>query len=307
MDEAPYSQAATTARCAATDNAGGAACGAAPAAAGRPGAGMTEAGGTTGAATMMPDKRLIKLRFEQAAATYEQQAQVQLLVADRLLALLASTAPGVAPRRILEIGCCTGLLTEKIIKRFPAVAHLTVSDLVDSFEHCVCRKTGRLSERVLFLAGDIETVDLPSRYDLILSSSTLQWVHDLPRLCAKLARHLNPGGLLAIALYGRENMREIRAVTGLGLRYMDLEQLQAVVGETFDLLATEQSRETLWFPDPISVLHHLRATGVNAVGQRAWTRRQLNSFLAEYGQRFSGPRGVHLTYHPMYIVARPRP
>jgi len=71
--------------------------------------------------------------------------------------------------------------------------------------------------------------------------------------------------------------------------------------------SAEQSRETLWFPDPISVLHHLRATGVNAIGQqRTWTRRQLNGFLAEYGQRFSGPRGVHLTYHPMYIVARPR-
>ena len=260
-----------------------------------------------GGPTLMPDKRLIKLRFEQAAATYEQQAQVQLLVADRLLALLASAVPGTKPARILEIGCCTGLLTEKIIDRFPALAHLTVSDLVDAFEQCVSRKTDRLSDRVLFLAGDIETVELPARYDLIISSSTLQWVHDLPRLCRKLAGHLNPGGTLALALYGRENLREIRTVTGLGLRYMDLEQLRAVVGEEFELLAAEQSRETLWFPDSISVLHHLRATGVNAVGQRPWTRRQLNGFLAEYGQRFAGPRGVHLTYHPMYIVARPRP
>ena len=260
-----------------------------------------------GGPTLMPDKRLIKLRFEQAAATYEQQAQVQLLVADRLLALLASAVPGTKPARILEIGCCTGLLTEKIIDRFPQFAQLTVSDLVDAFEQCVGRKAGRLSGRVLFLAGDIETVELPCRYDLIISSSTLQWVHDLPRLCRKLAAHLTPDGVLALALYGRENLREIRAVTGLGLRYMDLEQLMAVVGTEFELRAAEQSRETLWFPDPISVLHHLRATGVNAIGQqRTWTRRQLNGFLAEYGQRFSGPRGVHLTYHPMYIVARPR-
>jgi malonyl-ACP O-methyltransferase BioC len=256
---------------------------------------------------MMPDKQLIKLRFEQAAATYEEQAQVQLLVADRLLALLASAMPGATPARILEIGCCTGLLTEKIIDRFPEVVQLTVSDLVDAFEQCVGRKVGRLSGRVLFLAGDIETVELPCRYDLIISSSTLQWVHDLPRLCRKLANHLTPDGTLALALYGRENLREIRAVTGLGLSYMDLEQLMAVVGTEFELRAAEQSRETLWFPDPISVLHHLRATGVNAIGQqRTWTRRQLNGFLAEYGQRFSGPRGVHLTYHPMYIVARLR-
>ncbi|MDX9833869.1 MAG: malonyl-ACP O-methyltransferase BioC [Desulfobulbus sp.] len=255
---------------------------------------------------MRPDKQLIKLRFEQAAATYEQHAQVQLLVADRLLALLATVAPGAEPARILEIGCCTGLLTEKIIARFPALAHLTVSDLVDSFAKCVGQKTIHLSGKVVFVAGDIETVRLPSRYDLIISSSTLQWVHDLPSLCRKLAHHLSPGGTIALALYGQENMREIRAVTGLGLRYMDLEQLTTVVGEEFELLAIEQSRETLWFADAISVLHHLRATGVNAIGQRTWTRRQLNDFLAEYGQRFSGPRGVQLTYHPMYIAARPR-
>ena len=257
--------------------------------------------------SVMADKRLIRLRFEQAAATYEQQAQVQLLVADRLLELLHATIPSPPAGRILEIGCCTGLLTEKITDRFPGLTHLTASDLVDSFAHCVAQKTEHLAHKVLFLAGDIETVSLPGRYDLIISSSTLQWVHDLPRLCRKLARHLNPGGAMAVALYGRENMREIRAVTGVGLRYMNLEQLIAVVQKDFQILAAKQSLETLWFQDAISVLKHLRATGVNSIGQRPWTRRQLNTFLGDYRERFSGPRGVQLTYHPMYAIARPRP
>ncbi len=259
------------------------------------------------ATSVMADKRLIRLRFEQAAATYEQQAQVQLLVADRLLELLLATIPSPTAGRILEIGCCTGLLTEKIIDRFPDLTHLTASDLVDSFAHCVAQKTEHLTNTVLFLAGDIETVSLPGRYDLIISSSTLQWVHDLPRLCRKLARHLNPGGAMAVALYGRENMREIRAVTGVGLRYMNLEQLIAVVQKDFQILAAKQSLETLWFQDAISVLKHLRATGVNSIGQRPWTRKQLNTFLGDYRERFSGPRGVQLTYHPMYVIARPRP
>ena len=259
------------------------------------------------ATSVIADKRLVRLRFEQAAATYEQQAQVQVLVADRLLDLLHTIIPSPPAERILEIGCCTGLLTEKITDRFPGLTHLTASDLVDSFAHCVAQKTGHLASKVLFLAGDIETVSLPGRYDLIISSSTLQWVHDLPRLCRKLARHLNPGGAMAVALYGRENMREIRAVTGVGLRYMNLEQLIAVVQKDFQILAAKQSLETLWFQDAISVLKHLRATGVNSIGQRPWTRRQLNSFLGDYRERFSGPRGVQLTYHPMYVIARPRP
>ena len=255
---------------------------------------------------VVADKRLIRLRFEQAAATYEQQAQVQLLVADRLLDLLQACVPYPPMGRILEIGCCTGLLTEKVVERFPGLTHLTASDLVDSFARCISQKTEHLAHKVVFLAGDIETVDLPHHYQIIVSSSTLQWVHDLPRLCAKLARHLDPEGVLAVALYGLENMREIRSVTGLGLRYMNLEQLIAVVQTRFQILAAKQSLETLWFPDAISVLRHLRATGVNSIGQRTWTRRQLNGFLNEYQQRFSAPQGVPLTYHPMYIIARPR-
>ncbi len=255
---------------------------------------------------MIPDKKLIKLRFEQAAATYEQQAKVQHLVADRLLSLLAQAAPHSTPANILEIGCCTGLLTEKVLAQFPCLTHLTVSDLVAAFEPCVCRKIGALTLNSTFLAGDIETVSLPGQYDLIISSSTLHWVHDLGGLCRKLHAHLNTDGVLAFSLYGVDNLQEIRMATGIGLQYQNLDQVQTVVAEKFDILAAEQARETLWFPDPIAVLQHLRATGVNSIGQKAWTRKQVNTFILDYNRLFSGEQGVSLTYHPMFIIARPK-
>ncbi len=253
---------------------------------------------------MIPDKKLITLRFEQAAATYEQQATVQHWVADRLLNLLA-TALVSAPVNILEIGCCTGLLTEKVLSRYPGVESLTVCDLVAAFEQCVCRKIGEQVAKSTFLVGDIETVSLPAQYDLIISSSTLHWVHDLSGLCRKLQAHLNANGILAFSLYGVDNLQEIRTVTGMGLQYNTLEQLKTVVTENFHILAAEQARETLWFPDPIAVLQHLRATGVNSIGQQAWTRKQINTFVGEYRDRYSGEQGVRLTYHPMFVIARP--
>jgi malonyl-CoA O-methyltransferase len=255
---------------------------------------------------MVPDKKLIKLRFEQAAITYEQQATIQVLVADRLLALLAATAPEMQPTVALEIGCCTGLLTKKLVSQIPSLSHLTVSDLVPAFSPWVEQKVGDHVAHLSFLAGDIETLKLPLQYDLIISSSTLHWVHDLPTLCRKFQTHLNANGLLAISLYGIDNLREIRAVTGMGLQYRDLARLIGVIAKDFHILAGEESRETLWFPDPISVLRHLRATGVNALGQRPWNRRELCTFNTEYARRFTGEHGVQLTYHPMYIIGRPR-
>ncbi|WP_448874353.1 malonyl-ACP O-methyltransferase BioC [Desulfobulbus propionicus] len=256
---------------------------------------------------MIPDKKLIRLRFEQAAATYEQQAAVQHRVAERLLALLADAAPGLQPRRALEIGCCTGLLTQRLLECFPDLDHLTVSDLVAAFEACIRGKIGPLAEKIRFVAGDIESVRLPGSYDLIISSSTLHWVHDLPALCGKLRRHLHPNGLFALSLYGKDNLREIRTVTGVGLVYRNLDQLLNVMSERFEILAAEEAREILRYADPLAVLKHLRATGVNAIGQQAWTRRQVNEFIQQYQTRFGdGQEGVRLTYHPMFVIARPR-
>ncbi|MBM9536698.1 malonyl-ACP O-methyltransferase BioC [Desulfobulbus alkaliphilus] len=256
--------------------------------------------------SMVPDKRLIKLRFEQAAVTYEQQATIQMLVADRLLALLAAAAPGDQPTTGLEIGCCTGLLTGKLVDRLPSLTDVTVSDLVPAFSPWVRQKIGDQVSNLSFLAGDIETLGLPRQYDLIISSSTLHWVHDLPALVRKLRDHLHARGVLAVSVYGIDNLREIRTVTGLGLQYRDLKQLTGVFARDFEILASDESRETLWFPDPISVLRHLRATGVNALGQRPWSRRELRAFHREYTDRFSGLHGVRLTYHPMYLIGRPR-
>jgi hypothetical protein len=121
-----------------------------------------------------------------------------------------------------------------------------------------------------------------------------------------LHAHLNPNGILAFSLYGEDNLREIRALTGMGLQYKSLEQLNEVVAEKFHIRAAEQALETLWFPDPMAVLQHLRATGVNSIDQRAWTRKRVNAFISDYKQRFSGEQGVPLTYHPLFIVARPK-
>jgi malonyl-ACP O-methyltransferase BioC len=158
-----------------------------------------------------------------------------------------------------------------------------------------------------FVAGDIESVRLPGDYDLIISSSTLHWVHDFPAVCDKLHRHLNANGIFALSLYGKENLREIREVAGVGLVYRTLDQVLTVMSERFEILAAEEALEVLWYADPLTVLKHLRATGVNSIGQKAWTRRQVTDFIHRYQHQFGGEQGVRLSYHPLFVIARPKP
>ena len=254
---------------------------------------------------MIPDKRLIEQRFSKAARTYEEQADVQHVVAEKLLTMLDHSLKQ-EPLSVLEIGCCTGLLTAKLVKRFPNIQQFTASDLVSSFEPYIEEKTRSLSGRATFIAGDIEQLNFTQKYDLIISSSTFHWIHDLPQLFRKLHDLLTPQGLLAYSIYGSENLKEIRTITGVGLPYQDFSSLLRSTEQQFSVIDSDHTLETLWFSSPLATLQHLRQTGVNAIGTKAWTRKQLRLFSQEYAQRYTSDDGVSLTYHPMYFIAEPK-
>ncbi|MCF6188820.1 MAG: malonyl-ACP O-methyltransferase BioC [Desulfobulbaceae bacterium] len=253
---------------------------------------------------MKADKKKVQRHFARAAETYDDQAVVQERVADRLLDLVDESI-GYPPGSALEIGCCTGLLTRRIVARFPQLQVLHVNDLVADFH----RQVGRIDfpGQMEFLGGDIETIPLPHQYQLIISSSTFHWLHDLSAFFAKLRRHLQPGGLLAFAMYGPKNLQEIRVLTGMGLKYPSLGQLTDLLEQQhFEISAATEAMEILHFVDPGAVLQHLRQTGVNALAGPGWNRVRLQEFTSRYEDRFRVKQGVRLTYHPMYLVARPR-
>ncbi len=247
-------------------------------------------------------KNQVQLHFRRAVDTYAKQAVVQHRVADQLLALVRDHARSV-PDSVLEIGCCTGILTRKLVAAFPQIETLHLNDLVEQFADHV--HSIELNGTLEFLAGDIEELPLPQRYRLIISSSTFHWLYHLPAFFEKLHRHLHPDGLLACTIYGPENLQEVRALTGRGIDYHSLEQVVAMLGRDFEVLTATQSLETLFFAEPEAVLQHLRETGVNALAEPAWTKGSLRHFLDQYQQRYQVAEGVRLSYHPMYLLARP--
>ena len=250
---------------------------------------------------MRINKQKIKQRFAGVAARYDRQAVIQQRVADRLLNLL-ETVPGPPPHRVLEIGCCTGLLTGQLVRRHQDIKMLYVNDLVAEFNVRVAKRIPA-DNNLVFLAGDIETLKLPPNLDLVISSSTFHWLDDLPALLPKLRRHITPEGRLAFSMYGRDNLREVRELTGIGLDYFGLPELRELVARHFSVLACEEEHHTVSFADPLALLQHLRETGVNALETTMWTRNRLNRFMLEYQARYGGKDGVRLSYHPLYCIA----
>ena len=101
-------------------------------------------------------------------------------------------------------------------------------------------------------------------------------------------------------------MKEIRSVTGQGLPYRSLSELEAALAPHYDLIHSEEEKLHRSFPSPLQVLYHLKETGVTGTGKQHWTRRELNRFCEEYIRLFGDNQSVPLTYHPIYIIAKKR-
>ena len=243
--------------------------------------------------------------FRRGLATYHAAAVAQAQIAGMVMdALQAAGAPD-AFGRVLEFGCGTGHLTAQILQRL-AVDHLTLNDLVADCATALHPVLQGHMTQAAFLAGAIETLALPKGLDLVASASTVQWVQDPAALIARLSAHLAPGGWLAISGYGRGHFAELQGVGAQAMApsYLDPRDWRAVLPDDLRVHSLEQHSLCVPFPDAISLLRHLRRTGVNAGAGRHWTRAR----LAEFDTRLRADQPVGgqlcLTYCPVIVIAQ---
>ena len=249
-----------------------------------------------------PDKKEVAQRFRRSLTTYDENAHIQKKVSQRVVELLQSTA-GVDFNRVLEVGCCTGVLTELLCSR-SSFATLFLNDLVPELCEAAKERIRKYSQSVETIPGDIEEATIPDQLDLIISSSTLQWLSDYPAILRKFSAALTERGYLVFSLFGAGTLREIQELTGRGLPYMTSEQLCLPLESGFDLLRFETCEDSLFFQSPRDVLRHLQSTGVSGLGNFRWTSAGLRTFEEDYCRLYTSGEKVRLSYVSHFLVAR---
>lgn len=83
---------------------------------------------------------------------------------------------------------------------------------------------------------------------------------------------LKQKGYFAFTTFGRDNLKEVASVTGSGLHYRSLEELEEALRIHYEIVKAHEERICLTFGTPLEVLYHLKHTGVAAVRQQAWTK-----------------------------------
>ncbi len=248
------------------------------------------------------DKELIAESFKASAATYEENAIVQKEISRQLIKHLQDI-DSIDYSRVLEIGCCTGILTDLLVG-VNEINTIYLNDIVQEF----CATTGeRIEDRVGKvepMPGDIEKCPLPGNLGLVVSSATFQWMSDLPALFTRIHRALRDEGYLVFSIFGPGTMGEISALTGRSLQYHSEENLTEMLHDHFYIKSMQSRISQMYFPTVREVLQHIRQTGVGGVGRSKWLPGKFKEFEKQYTARFASERGLSVTYASTFVVAK---
>lgn len=243
-------------------------------------------------------KQRIEHSFRRATQSYPDKAVAQRHIVEHLVRLIPEKIKQCPNGRLLEIGCGSGFLTEKLAEIFRDWTG-TINDLSPSWQPIV---EPILNERKWsFEVGDAECFPFSGKFDLIVSSNTIQWFDDPSEFIARALEQLTPQGVLLISTFGKRNLHEIRTLTGSGLFYPSVAELRSELPA--NTIAEHYEEEiVLEFESPLAVLKHLRQTGVNGVTAEVWSKGRLEDFSTQYRKMSGRSSGVSLTYHPVYLV-----
>lgn len=233
--------------------------------------------------------------FDANANSYDAAADVQWTVARNLAAFIAHQE--LKPdSRVLEIGCGTGFLSDRLKTIFPQ-GQLVLTDIAQSMLDR-CRQ--RVGDGPTFMVMDGETPEgLTGPFDVIAASLTVQWFVDLKGGIERLSSLLAPGGRFMFATLGQDTFTEWRqAHERFSLdcgtpQYPKVEDFPWPEGFSHSL---EEERISQPYVNGVEFVHSLKTLGASepAPGHRPLTAGAFRKLLNSLDRKFT------VTYHVLY-------
>jgi malonyl-CoA O-methyltransferase len=234
-------------------------------------------------------------RFGRAAETYNANAQVQKKMGDILLGLLPEIAgdKNRSHLRIMEMGCGTGLFTEKILRRFPSsdcwitdasekMLEVAQKHIQGEISSAQLEHRGNAIFSLLDARGKVEKnnevnnselkdkeaknekakkikwvaseVESSAHYDLAASNALVQWFPDLGQHLQMVASLLSPQGLYLVSGFTRGNFPELNSL--LQEPPFNYAEFPGHLQEEVSLAASQNGfKVESWHTEPIEMIY----------------------------------------------------
>jgi malonyl-CoA O-methyltransferase len=213
------------------------------------------------------DKAAARRRFGRAAAVYDEVAVLQHEIGRRMIERLDTIR--VEPRRVLDLGCGTGVGSAALLRRFPRADVIALDFALPMLAQA--RRRGRWLRRPRCLCADLDFLPLAAdSVDLVFANAALQWSTRPAGAFADIARVLRPGGLLIFSTFGPDTLRELRAawaeadggahVHGF-IDMHDYGDMMLGAGLLDPVLDVE--RMTMTYADPMQLMRELKLIGAS--------------------------------------------
>ena len=267
----------------------------------------------------MPDTSMVAAAFHRQAAEYDRHVLVQKRVVEGVVQSIESLCHRL-PEQILDVGCGTGSLLAGLHALYPE-ARLCGVDL--AFNMCL-HSRHKLGESCAVVNGDAGQLAFKSgSFDLVASSSALQWVSNLSQTLHELRRVVKPNGTVCLAFFADGTLRELQdclrdAVSSrdgekseLRTRQHDFwtadDVLSILGGMDFEQYVVTCETETDWYDDLTSLLRSLKNIGAGTVSGRGgglgW-----RGIIAEtsrlYRERYGQDGKIPANYAVLYLYAK---
>ena len=259
------------------------------------------------------DKRLARLAFERAAATYDEAAVLQREVGARMLGRLDYIKH--YPRTILDAGSGTGHGSRGLLRRYPKARVLALdiaSAMLRRSQKLVPRRwLPFLPRSIAHICGDIEQMPVrTSSIEMVWCNLTLQWVNHPQQVFGEMHRVLQPGGLFMFSTFGPDTLKELRqAYAGTDSyshvhRFIDMHDLgDMLIATGFVNPVMDMEQINVTYSDVTSLMRDLKSIGAHNVtfGRRHGLagKSQLQSVTRNY-ERFRCDGRLPATFEVVY-------
>ena len=254
------------------------------------------------------DKKAVANSFSKAAHSYDQFAQLQRDIGNKLFSQLDNIRVG----KTLDLGCGTGYFSEKLLKQNKT------NDLI-----CFDLSRGMLdylmSQRALntsCIQGDMDYLPFAAnKFNTIFSNLALQWSSDLHNSLSQLQQLLTLGGELHFSTLLAGSLEELSSAwktvddsphTNTFLTLSDIDSVLTEIG--FSQVQIHTETITMYYPNVIELMRALKGIGANHVNRQRPIKLQGRSLIQRLEQGyavFADKSGLlPLSYRVCYIKAK---
>ena len=150
---------------------------------------------------------------------------------------------------VLDVGCGTGRLTEKLLERLPRGRVVALDLSENMLDTARAYLSPRFPGQVAFARAEATALPIAGRASAIFSTATFHWVLDHPALFRSLHTALAPGGRLVAQCGGGPNIKRVH------------DRCAAIMASTGFAGYYSRWREPWNFADPETTAQRLRDAG----------------------------------------------